>query len=536
MSAPSESLSRTPRALLRLLMILLPGLLAILLLTRAFLGLAPVAWSTAVILAGALLATLFLPSPLTTSALRWRSLGFALLVFSVALAVPVTAIILIFGHADFFAILVNIGLGVAGTPILPYVSFAATALILWAAIVTALVRLRGPVQRLPGAWIWPAAVILAINPVFRDLIVNRYYALMGQPTTLIERYTDPEIVAGVTPPNLVFLLLEGYDRQFIDPVHYGDLAPEIRALEETSLAFTDVDQYAGTGWSIAGHAAAYCGVPLSPIFLSVARSYAILPDATCLPNVLHDLGYRQTYYSGTNKSRDNHFGFQTFFEDRRIDEVIDPPTLKPASGEVPDDGAASIKWGLYDSDLLSAIWDGIEAGVAGDRPFAIYASTTDTHGPYGGVSPPCTEDGRGRIVIDLRESVDCVSRMVGDFVDRLEREHGDANILLVVASDHLSHHPGLTRHVPSDERRNLMFIRGPGIVPGRVDKPGAMFDLFPTVLDAMGLLAPDQPRAGVGTSLMREAPTLAEEYDPAAFERLLTADGALAGFVWAEKD
>ncbi|SDZ60371.1 phosphoglycerol transferase [Jannaschia faecimaris] len=536
MTAKSLPATIEPRQIARLLIIVLPGLMASLFVSQAFLQVAKVNWVMGLIVVGLLVPTSFLKSPLTGRPLKWKGIGFPLLLLATALIIPVTAIILVFGKADFFAIFVNVALGVAGIPWAPYVPHVLTALVLWGAILVMFYRLRAVIQVVPAGWFLSAIVVLGVNPVLRDLTVNRYYALMGQPTSLMDRHVEPQVVANPDAPSLVFIFLEGFDRQYHDARYFGDVAAPVRRLEETSLAFTNVDQLAGTGWSIAGHAAAYCGLPLSPRFSAPSESSHILKDAACLPNVLHDLGYEQTYFSGTNKSQKNHFGFQNFFDDRQINTIFDSTNLTPISGEAPDDSVTSIQWGLFDSDLMPAISDGVDAAVAAGGRFAIYASTTDMHGPTAGLSPSCTEDGRGKIIRDMLVAAECVSGLIHDFVTRFERDHGDRNILLVIASDHLGHKSDALDIIPEGERRNLLFMRGPGIEPDTITRRASMLDVFPTILDVMGLLGPDSASAGLGQSLLRETPTLAEQYDNATFESLLTKDAALANFVWTEKN
>ncbi|HEV8241885.1 MAG TPA: sulfatase-like hydrolase/transferase [Thermoanaerobaculia bacterium] len=72
-----------------------------------------------------------------------------------------------------------------------------------------------------------------------------------------------------------------------------------------------------------------------------------------------------------------------------------------------------------------------------------------------------------------------------------------------------------TLHVP-------LFIWGPGIAPGRDDRPAAHMDVFPSLLQAAGVSAPADGRTRHGRSLLR-AWTPAEQRADLYFESLSTA-------------
>ena len=72
-----------------------------------------------------------------------------------------------------------------------------------------------------------------------------------------------------------------------------------------------------------------------------------------------------------------------------------------------------------------------------------------------------------------------------------------------------------TLHVP-------MFVWGPGIAPGRDDRPAAHVDVFPSLLAAAGVKPPEDGRTRPGRSLLR-AWTSAEKNEDLYFESLSTA-------------
>jgi phosphoglycerol transferase len=156
----------------------------------------------------------------------------------------------------------------------------------------------------------------------------------------------------------------------------------------------------------------------------------------------------------------------------------------------------------------------------------------DMHGPIAGISPDCSEDGVGRLGGSMTPAVACVSRMVADLVTDLRREAGDDTVI-VVSSDHLAHLNDLTPRMDPAERRNLPMVFAPGLEPRVIERPGATIDVFPTILDAMGLLDPDTTRAGLGASLLSDGRTLVERYGVASLDAKSKRDGDLARMIWS---
>ena len=187
--------------------------------------------------------------------------------------------------------------------------------------------------------------------------------------------------------------------------------------------------------------------------------------------------------------------------------------------------------GLYDGELIEAFRD--EVGAKADRaaPWAIYVATMDTHGPFAGVSPKCTDDGLGRLDHRMELAVECVSKMIASLVSSLRWELGDTTVI-VVNSDHLAHAGNLTPRLPAGTRRHTLMVFAPWESARLVSKPGSMFGLYPTVLDILDFPDPEDPRAGLGFSPLSASPTLVEEFGAGRLTVLLRRDGGLARLVW----
>jgi hypothetical protein len=137
-------------------------------------------------------------------------------------------------------------------------------------------------------------VILALNPLVHDFAVNRALGAFGP--SLTTEYVAPAVAgADRPPPNLVQIYLEGFDRGFLDETLFGDTAAPLRDLERQTVSFTQVHQVEGTGWSLAAHVAQWCGLPLLPPLIGIDPDKDIAAGVSCLPDLLRDAGYHQTY-------------------------------------------------------------------------------------------------------------------------------------------------------------------------------------------------------------------------------------------------
>lgn len=133
------------------------------------------------------------------------------------------------------------------------------------------------------------------------------------------------------------------------------------------------------------------------------------------------------------------------------------------------------------------------------------------------------------------EAIQCVSGMVSDFVQELIAEHGD-DLRVAVFSDHLNHASNLTSLLEQKTRYNTAMLLGGADAARVIEKPGSMVDLYPTLLDWLGLLSPNDRRAGLGVSLLSEQPTLIESRGLEDVNATLRVDTALARHLWRNAD
>ena len=544
-AAAKTWLGRSFKTGLHLFGVLLPGMIALFLVLRAFIdgNTADVRYGAGVlVLLGLSLCLPRLAGHARRLTRRARAGLLVVQLLAVLAVFPLTVVVLIFGKIDMAAFVFHLIFGMDGTPWGDIVPFIATAAILWAAILVTLARVirMMPARLAAGLALVMAAGIVAINPLVHDLLVHRAHAAFGPARTLLPEFREPVIRDAPDRPDLVILYLEGFERGYLDAARFGPIAAPLAELERQGIAFTDVRQIEGTGWSLAGTTATQCGAPLLPFGArplgDTSSIRLILPEVTCLTDILAARGYDITYMSGAKivGNQMGYYGFDNFFSTHGPAAIKDRDTI-PAprtAGFGPEDWQ---EWGIFDSELLDGARAHIREKAKADRPFAVFVATMDTHGPAASISPACSEDGKPQIREDMRESVSCVAGLVSRLVADLHAEHGP-DLRIAVMSDHLNHASNLTGLLEQAPRTNTVMFLGGATEPSVIDRPASMVDVYPTLLDWLGLLPPDAPRAGLGVSILASEPTLVERVGNEEMDATLRVDTALAAHLWRNAD
>jgi len=194
--------------------------------------------------------------------------------------------------------------------------------------------------------------------------------------------------------------------------------------------------------------------------------------------------------------RTQHYGLRPLLVRAGFQTIVDGTDLTPHAldrGQVSD-------WALVEQGpgLLAR-------ALAGQGRFFAHVHTANTHVPYRVVDAarfrrhdPLSD--RGRFLDGLEEADAVVAALVG----ALERAGRMQNTLLVVCADHgqsfgemgyRSHASAITH-----EQLNVPFLmHHPALTPGEV-RWSSHFDVMPTILDLLGLDAPE----GFGESVLRD--------------------------------
>jgi phosphoglycerol transferase len=304
-------------------------------------------------------------------------------------------------------------------------------------------------------------------------------------------------VAAGTPRNLVLLYLESVEDTFFDETLFPGLMPELTALREEAVWFSDMRQYPGTGWTIAAMVASQCGVPLlsemwgNDVFTTMDNPFARI---TCLGEYLKEAGYATAFLGGASLK---FAGKGNFLRDNGFD-------IRLGLEELPSTGAH--KWGLYDADTFVHARDLFDRLAEGDAPFALSVLTLDTHFPDGMPSPGCRPYAPDALL--MLDAVHCADRLVADFVAHVRASPVGGETVIAIMSDHLFMEGDVEELLDRGERRPFFFLLDPGRPAERRDGPATHFDVAPTLLEAVGL-----PGAhfAFGQSLLSHAQGLAGE-------------------------
>ncbi len=347
------------------------------------------------------------------------------------------------------------------------------------------------------------------NAATRDLI-----ALSIAAPSNIRVSSDASVYASTTarisgaPLNLVYIYLESLERTYLDENIFPGLTPNLKALEEKHMTFTDIQQLPGTGWTIAGMTASQCGVPLVTKTgintggegNSMSGMSKFLPGAICIGDILKEIGYQLTYIGGAKLS---FAGKGKFYKTHGFDVVQGRSDLK----KILKPGKYLNPWGLYDDTLFTYAIDLLTNPEIGE-PFGLFLLTLDTHNPSGLPSASCKEfeykDGNNSML----NAVHCSDHLVGRLVEKIQSLEIAKKTLIVVTSDHLALRNTATDLLNRGRRRNLFIAVDPTSTGSVVvDKPGSIFDVGVTTLNMIGAEISD---LGYGRNLLSDSKTLVE--------------------------
>ncbi|WP_281408441.1 sulfatase-like hydrolase/transferase [Mesorhizobium sp. B3-2-1] len=124
--------------------------------------------------------------------------------------------------------------------------------------------------------------------------------------------------------------------------------------------------------------------------------------------------------------------------------------------------------------------------------------------------------------------------LIADFIHEAEAEGLMKDTVLVLQSDHLSAPSAVTDILNKYERRNFFSVSGDGVPSKTYAGLSGTIDIFPTILDALGLpLANGQ--AAFGVSLLRDRPMLVQVLGQAQFDDAIYAEDVLVRSFWQLK-
>jgi len=311
-------------------------------------------------------------------------------------------------------------------------------------------------------------------------------------------------LAEIQDLNIIFILIDTLRADRLSAYGYErKTSPVIDALAADGLRFAHhMSQSSWTKCSMASMWTAHY-----PVRTGVTRSEdAISPDAKMPAEILQEAGYK-TYALWRNAWVGPSFGFSQGFE------VYHSPQASPVPASVrrekPTVGVAGTDW-----DIIQSARDFLLTHR--HEKFFLYLHLMDVH------QYVYDEDSAlfGSTYSDIYDnSIHWVDRLLGVLIEDLERRGLREKTLIVVAADHgeaFGEHgrEGHARDVYSEVVTTPLIVSFPFRLPGPlvVDSPSENIDLWPTLLDLLGL----EPIEGAdGRSLRPEIEAAVAENPPA---------------------
>jgi len=165
-------------------------------------------------------------------------------------------------------------------------------------------------------------------------------------------------------------------------------------------------------------------------------------------------------------------------------------------------GAAS-GWQAIDTEFMCQTLHFVDSMEA---PFFASLITLQSHGPFRHHGPQPTVDPGPEVSRLERDYLQCmheVDASIGVLIDWLGRSGHDHDTAIVLFGDHLSRARGPE---PVGPEIIPLMVMAPSFKPGIDLRVGSHLDLGPTVLDLLGL---DAPEGWLGTSLLDDGPGIA---------------------------
>lgn len=330
--------------------------------------------------------------------------------------------------------------------------------------------------------------------------------------------------------NLILLYVESLETTYTSRENGGaykvDLIPEISALARENLNFSHQEQLggaycvAGTGWTTGGLVAQSSGVPLCvPLFaLPFTEKSEFLPGAYGLGDVLEREGYAQELLIGS----DAVFGGRKFYYDKHGQFQIFDLSEARRQEKIPADYKEF--WGYEDEKLFAIAKEEITRLAQGEQPFHLTMLTVDTHHPYGYVDCNYVQEHPEQLSNIIRGT----SRKVGELIAWLKEQPFYEDTVVLVAGDHLSmaeEYISATYDKTYSRTVWNTFLNA-AVEPVKAkNRTFTSFDLYPTILAAMGVKIPGE-RLGLGVNLFSEEQTVAEKIGVKRLDRELRKQSA----------
>lgn len=374
---------------------------------------------------------------------------------------------------------------------------------------------------------WTFLPLIVLSPMSWSVADALGYSVYRSPQ-LVEQY-HPVHLQKVEHhlPNIMHIYLESAERTFLENGYFEDVIDPLLEMENRGFSATNIKQVANTDWTIAGMVSSSCGVPLIAPWLASKNHYTggteFMPAAECLPKLLQEVGYSTHFIKGGELQ---FAGTASFLKQHGFQNRIGMHSLLPKYRE------HMAGWGVSDGGVLEEAEQLYRSLLSRTEPFYQVILTVGGHAPNGILAKPCLEGSVKLLAkLEIVRGVECANKLVHSLLARLEDEGLLENTIVIIQSDHLSMGSDATPILKGFSRKNFFMAFGPGIESRTTDRQGSMFDVYPTILELIGLPA-ENDRAGLGVSLLSDKPNLIEAWGEDTLSRSIKSDVELRRYLW----
>jgi phosphoglycerol transferase len=345
-------------------------------------------------------------------------------------------------------------------------------------------------------------------------------SLDNQPSSFYEEhYIDPANIDIIFPEkkrNLIVIFIESLETGFLKIEKgggfYEDLIPEIGYLAQENINFSQNDgiggavQLNGTGWTIAGIASQYSGIPLTLPFID-GNSYGLLgeefmPGAYGIGDILNKAGYKNYFILGSEVE----FGGRDKYFKTHGDTIIYDYRYFHDNNFIPEN--YRVWWGFEDRKLYQFAKEKL-LEISSAPPFFLTLLTVDTH-PVDGYLDNEAEEMFGSQYENVLRNM---SKLLYDFILWLKDQDFFENTTVVILGDHLYMDSSIFQkdYVKEIDRRFPINIFINSLLDGTnvKNRTFSSFDIFPALIDSIGVIYNSDGLA-LGRSINKGALTLLE--------------------------
>ncbi len=308
------------------------------------------------------------------------------------------------------------------------------------------------------------------------------------PGTLTGRPSVPEGSVGRVR-NVILVQVESLDPWVVEhEVRGRAVMPHLWALARTARVYPNFFAQHSGGGSSDAELALHLGVlPLATHSGMFSADWAV---ARPLPAIVGKRGWSTAVF---HANRAGYFNRNVIYPQLAFERFF-------SEGDFT--GSAS-GWQAIDADFMRQTLHFVDSM---EDPFFASLITLQSHGPFRHHGPQPTVDPgpeASRLEMDYLQCMHEVDQSIGVLIDWLDRSGHQHDTAVVLFGDHLSRARG---PVPPGPENIPLMVMAPSLEPGKDLRVGTHLDLGPTVLDLLGLAAPE---GWLGTSMLDGGPGVA---------------------------